>query len=372
MSAARLDFGGMCRIAVFRALQLGDLLCAVPALRALRHAAPQARITLIGLPWAKGFVERYAMLVDDFMEFPGYPGMPESAPRPQALPQFLAAARERRFDLALQLHGSGGLTNPLVAQLGAARSAGFYLAGEPCPDPATHALWQPREHEVLRCLRLLEQLGVASQGDHLQFPLQPADRAELAELVRAAPGLRPGGYVCIHPGARLPSRRWPPQRFAEVADGLAAAGWTVAVTGSADERALTSAVLEAMRSPAIDLTGRTSLGALAALIGGARLLVCNDTGVSHVAAAVGTRSVVVCSGADPARWAPLDGARHLVLHADVPCRPCAHHACPIGHPCALMVGAEQVLAHALRLSGARDLQAHLQALSQPSKDWAEP
>jgi len=353
MTVARLDVGGMRRIAVFRALQLGDLLCSVPALRALRKAAPQARITLIGLPWASSFVERFAMYVDDFMMFPGHPGMPETDPQPQAMPRFLAEARARGFDLALQLHGSGGLTNPLTLSLGAGRSAGFYLAGEPCPDPGTFVLWDPGEHEVLRYLRLLWRLGIPPQGEHLEFPLRQSDRAELGCVLR---GLQAGSYVCIHPGARLPSRRWPPQRFAEAADCLAKTGLSVIVTGSADEQPLTSAVLEAMQAPAIDLTGRTSLGALAALISRARLLVCNDTGVSHVAAAVGTSSIVVCSGADPGRWAPLDWRRHHVLYADVPCRPCVHAVCPIGHPCALGVGTGKVLEAARRLCG--DLMLH--------------
>ena len=348
MNEAGLDFAGMQRIAVFRALQLGDLLCTVPALRALRKAAPHAQITLVGLPWAAGFVERYRMFVDDFIAFPSYPGMPETEAQPQALPlpRFYAEARAREFDLALQLHGSGGLTNPLTLAMGARRTAGFYLAGEPCPDPGTFALWDSSEHEVLRYLRLLSLLGVASAGAQLEFPLRSEDHAELA---RALPGLEPGSYVCIHPGARLPSRRWPPERFARVADGLAADGWNVIVTGAADERALTAAVIATMQAPAIDLTGHTSLGALAALLAGARLLVCNDTGVSHVAAAVGAPSVVVCSGADPGRWAPLDRERHRVLYADVPCRPCAHQVCPIGHPCATGVASASVLASAAAL-----------------------
>src|SRR3954462_1198918 len=113
------------RIAVFRALQLGDMLCAVPALLALSAAYPRARITLIGLPWAKSFVERYSQLIDDLCIFPGAVGFPEQAESDARLPAFFAAARERNFDLAIQLHGSGGVANDILFELGARQCAGF-------------------------------------------------------------------------------------------------------------------------------------------------------------------------------------------------------------------------------------------------------
>jgi ADP-heptose:LPS heptosyltransferase len=337
-------------IAVLRALQLGDMLCAVPALRALRGAWPQARLTLIGLRWAREFAARFSRYVDDFIEFPGFPGLPERACDPRAFTAFLADAQDRGFDLALQLHGDGRLTNAVTALLGARHCAGFFPRGGACPDPARFLPWEPREHEVLRPLRLLERLGAAGTGIELEFPLDEIDRSELAHLGRTF-RLRPGHYVCVHPGAQLPSRRWPPERFARVADALAAEGHAVVLTGTAGEAAITCAVAGAMRARPLDLTGRTSLGALGALIAKARLLVCNDTGVSHIAAATKTPSVVVSCGADTARWSPLDPARHRVLAYGLVCRPCGHAACPYGHECAQGVEADAAIAEARALLG---------------------
>jgi ADP-heptose:LPS heptosyltransferase len=352
------------RIAVFRALQLGDLLCATPALRAIRAGWPDAEITLIGLPWARDFVRRYDCL-DDFIEFPGFPGLPERVPQFSGLPAFFAAAHARDFDLAIQLHGSGALTNPLVGMLGARRCAGFFAAGDDCPDAETFLLWpDDGEPEVRRLLALAERLGAPACGEEIELPILPDEAYACARLLQALPGGRKG-YACIHPGARLASRRWLPERFAEVADRLHANGLAIVLTGTESEAPLVAAVAEGMRAPAIDLTGRTSLGTLAALAAAAELVVCNDTGMSHVAAAVGTPSVVVCSGADPRRWRPLDGARHRVLWHPVPCRPCGYEACPTGHECAAGVSADAAVAEALALLALPSLRTIRPARHRP-------
>jgi ADP-heptose:LPS heptosyltransferase len=159
----------------------------------------------------------------------------------------------------------------------------------------------------------------------------------------------------VHPGARLRSRRWPQERFAAVLRQLAADGWRCVLTGSVGERALAAAVCAQMpprlRSLLIDATGHSTLGGFAALVANARAVIANDTGISHIAAATGTPSVIVSSGGDAARWAPLDRVRHRVFAHEVACRPCAHECCPIGHPCALGVGVEPVLAAVRGLLG---------------------
>jgi ADP-heptose:LPS heptosyltransferase len=332
------------RIAVFRALVLGDLLCAVPALRALRRAYPESTITLIGLRWAGSLVQRLDC-VDELMPFPGFPGLPETPPDVAALPGFLAAAQARRFDLALQMHGSGTLTNPLVATLGARRNAGFHGPGAYRPDPQLFIPWPEQGHEIERCLALTDALQLPRQGTQLEFPLRAQDRQRLKALW---PQHAPGRYVVVHPGSQLPSRRWPVERFARVADALARAGWTVVVTGTAGEAGLAAALRRICPAPVVDLVGRTDLWTLGALLEGARLLVSNDTGVSHVAAALGTPSVVVSLGSDVRRWAPLDRERHRVLWRELPCRPCGHATCPTAHECAA-IGADEALRAAFDL-----------------------
>ena len=299
-------------VVVLRALPgLGDLLCAVPALRALRAALPDAHVAVIGLPAARLLLERFDRYVDELIDFPGYPGLPERPYDPDRLARFLAALRRRRFDLALQLHGSGERTNELVSRLGARATAGFTRT-DPTPlEPARSLPFSELEPEPVRNLQLVRHLG-GDGGPELEFPVRDSDRARLDLL--ASP-LLDGAYAVLHPGASRTDRRWPVERFAEVADMLAAKGLHVVLTGSEGERAVTHALARRMRARAVDLAGRTDLGALAALLDGSSLVVCNDTGVSHLAAAVRARSVVVVTTSNPARWAPLDRRLHRTVRA---------------------------------------------------------
>lgn len=302
-------------IAVVRALGgLGDVLCAVPALKRLRHAYPTARVSYYGMPQVAGVVARYPKLVDRFVEFPGFPGVVEAPFAVDRFGDFLAQQRASgRYDLALQLHGSGSVTNVFTAMLDARRMAGFYVPG----------LWQPegtflpfpdRLPEVERWLTLMDALGLKHGEDSLDLPLTDEDRQDLAAV---APDLGPG-YAVLHAGASDPRRRWPPEHFARAGDLLTKAGLEVVLTGTASEVAIVAEVEAAMTARPRNLCGRTSLGAAAALIAGAQLVVTNDTGTSHMAAALGTPSVVIFIASDPARWAPLNRARHRVVGRGVP------------------------------------------------------
>jgi len=330
------------RVAVVRALQLGDMLCTVPALRSLRRALPDAHVTLIGLPWASEFASRYSNYIDDFLEFPGFPGIPERPMDPAAIVDFLARAQQRRFDLAIQLHGSGSFINPFTQLLGAKRTAGFYLPGDYCPDAGSFMPWPGAGHEIERLSSLVRFLGGPDCGDELEFPLSRDDRGEAYALLKQH-NLHAGSYVCLHPGGRNLSRRWSLEKYARVAEWLDLKGYRVIVTGAPFEADLASKLQELTRCEIVNAAGRTGLGGMAALLTGARLLVSNDTGASHIASAVRTPSVIVVLGSEPARWAPLDTHRHRTVMKPVECRPCGYYECPIGFHCERQVEPSDVI-----------------------------
>jgi ADP-heptose:LPS heptosyltransferase len=307
------------RIAVLRALPgLGDLLCAVPALRSIRAAHPSARVTLVGLPSAGWFVQRYPGLVDDLLEVEGVAGLPEVPADPVKALAFFRRAQSRRFDLALQLHGSGTTSNPLLTMLGARHQVTAHRPGEWLP-PGTSVAYPEGQPEIARLLTVTAAAACPPVGDDIELPVCEGED-QVAEALLDEAGLGSTSYVCLHPGASRPERRWPPDRFAATADHLARQGLPVVLTGSSGEQPLVHRVVGMMQHrpgcQVVDLAGRTSIGVLGALYRRARLVLTNDTGASHVAAAVRAPSVVVFGSDEPHRWAPLDAERHCRVTGD--------------------------------------------------------
>ncbi|MGI5835080.1 MAG: glycosyltransferase family 9 protein [Chloroflexota bacterium] len=312
-TAPHLPLNDVQRIVVVRALHLGDFLCSVPALRALKERFPQAELTYIGLPWAKEVVRRYHY-IDRFLEFPGYRGLEGTLSDPVATSQFFIEARSYRYDLAIQMHGDGRISNSFTARLGARFSLGYRILGSRQPRQLDLELaFMSNVHEIFRWLRLVGFLG-AQGSPQLEFPLVAEDEVEM-ETVAYSFGIdleKP--IVMLHSGAKESAKRWPPEAFSEAGDRLAEQlGAQIAITGSHDEIPLGRAVAERMRNRAHLLSGRTSLGGLAALLSRATLLITNDSGPSHLAAALGIPSVVLFGPTKPAIWAPLDRSIHKAL-----------------------------------------------------------
>jgi len=297
------------KIAIFRALQLGDMLCAVPAIRALRHAFPQAEISLIGLPWADSFVQRFNKYIDRHIVFPGYPGLPEQPFSQPAWNRFAAQMQEEQFDCILQMQGNGTIVNDMLLQLHARRLAGFHR--HDCRmDAELFVEYPEKPHEVMRHLLLMKHLGIRDQGVQLEFPLTEQEEMTLQQVAPFA-GSEP--YVCVHPGSRDTARQWQPCYFAALADYCAEHGYRVVLTGTREERYLTDYVAGLMQHESLNLAGKTSLGVVAALIKHADLLIANCTGVSHIAAATQTPSIIISMDGEPHRWGPMNQELHYVF-----------------------------------------------------------
>ena len=298
------------KIAIFRALQLGDMLCSIPAIRALRNAYPQAHITLIGLPWAKALTERFPHYFNAFRSFPGYPGLPEQPFAPKAFTTFLMQVQQEEYDLILQMQGNGSLTNSLAALFNGKHTAGFYLPHHYCPNKELFLEYPTHLHEIERHIALMQKLSITALGTQLEFPLTAKDEEELVQLQLPIEHKR---YVCLHSGSRDKNRQWPPEHFAALADYCATQGLSIVLTGTSGELDIVNEVARHMQHQPLIAAGKTSIGAVAALIKNALLLISNCTGVSHIAAAVETPSIIVSMDGEPHRWAPLNKDLHPTI-----------------------------------------------------------
>ncbi|TQS45937.1 glycosyltransferase family 9 protein [Cryptosporangium phraense] len=270
------------RVLVLRALGLGDLLTAVPALRGLRRALPDAEIVLAApdrfaaVALASGAVDRVLPTTAPGRSVP--PVLPWDGPAP---------------DVAVDLHGNGLPSRQVLRALSPGAVLGWALPGFDGP------MWREDEHERVRWCRMLEWYGVECDPLDLRIG-EPAGN----------------GPVVLHPGADAGSRRWPPDRFAAVARELARAHVPVVITAGRGERALAESVAADAGLPAdavLGGTGDLGFSDLVRLIGAARAVVVGDTGIAHLATALGTPSVVLFGPVSPALWGPPPDVRHRIL-----------------------------------------------------------
>ncbi len=317
------------KVVLLRASRIGDFLCATPALRALRAALPEAEVTMITLPLLQELVERSPYL-DRFMAFPGFPGIAEQFFDARSTVHFFQEMQEERFDLAVQMQGSGVYSNPFMLMLGARLTAGFVRGGDPAGRLDAALPMSQEVHEIRQMLAMTSFLDAPAQGEETEFPLWPEDHAVAEELLMGAE--RP--LIGLHPAARDATRRWALERFAAVGTELRRRyGGTIVILGDCQERDAGEILVQRMDGSCLNLAGKTSLVQLGGVIAKLAVLVTNDTGPAHIAYALGTPTVMIFGSANPKRYAPLKSGPYRILIHDVPCRPCGYSTCPIGYEC---------------------------------------
>ena len=325
------------RILVIRFSSMGDVVLTSPVTRELSRIFPDAELDFLTH-------EDYAPLA---RALPGVADVQCFEPGP-GLWRLVSSLREKRYDLVIDLHGS--LRSWLVTMAGVAGRVLRYdkrrlarmaiVRGSRRSGSGSGSGSVP--HTVDRYLATIDGLDATGPSRHgggqdaveKRLPELKVDARAAAAVEERLAGAGIGPEVPllgVAPGASHGPKRWPPERFARVADQVAGSrGMGVLLLGSEGDRPVAGEVAGAMESPVVDWTGTTDLALLPAAVRRCGLLVGNDSGPMHVATAVGTPAIGVFGATHPRLgFAPL-GPADAAVTLDLPCSPCSLHG---NRPC---------------------------------------
>ena len=356
------SFGGFPEapaILLLKVDHIGDFVTALEAVTKIRSAWPRASLTLVCASWNKEFAEATGVF-DRVLAFDFYPpahavGRARSPTLEENLSRFAALALGA-FDLAVDLRHELD-TRPLLLRANATYKAGFSTG----PDCEGLDLVVPELETTARASRSFVPFQAAARltllADAVIATFKGPDGARPLDALRASSegaAFQPGErYVVISSAAGAALRRWPVERWGELARRLVGEGYKIAFVGGENEQAaLDALVRELPAGAALNLAGRLAFKGLARVLADAALFAGNDTGVTHFAAYLGVPTVAVYSGVcDPNVWMPR-GRRVLMLRASAPCSPCHQrdlHECKRSVPCIFEVGVADVFGSAQEL-----------------------
>lgn len=333
------------RILVVMPNWYGETLFTTPLLRALRRQRPEAWVAALGLRRA-GEILVHNPDVNAFIEF----AEPKGLDAVFGCRPLIARLRGERFDAAFLLRPSFSRAL-LLARAGIPVRVGFahpksaWLLTHRAPLP-------PRQrHKALEYLPLLSAAGLHAEEGAFRYVVSDVER-EGARQRLAQLGLADRPFAVVHPGANWAHKRWPADRFAALADRLAASGTPVLITGGPDDAALLNAVQGRMRQTAASTAGTATLRQTAACFERAALVITNDTGMAHVAAALGRPLLALFGPTSPAYTGPIgEPSRTRVLHHSgcCPAIPCLKPEALPPHPGMMSISVEEAYTAAQEL-----------------------
>jgi lipopolysaccharide heptosyltransferase II len=331
---------------------IGDAVISLPALEALRDRFPASEIVLVSRPWVSEVYWHCPSALRQIIYDPegkhrGRRGL-ENLVRDLKSEHFdLAVLFQNAFQAAWMVWRAG-----IPARVGYARDGRGPLLTEAPPVPPRGAYG----HEAYYYLQLLFRAGLIERPE----PVKPLEQARLAlreaELTWAAKRLQmmrldgPRFLIGVHPGASFgPAKRWPPERFAALADRMIGElHANVLIFGSAAEAPLAETIARGMKHAPTVLAGKTTLTQMLALLAHCQLVITNDSGPMHLTAALGLPLVAVFGSTDERATGPLSLHARVVKYP-VACSPCGLPNCPIDFRCMQSVTVEDVSNAALEL-----------------------
>jgi len=344
------------KILIVKLSAIGDVLHTLPALCALRRHRPRARIDWVveaaAADLLRGHPDLDRIIVSRRRTW--LRDLGDRRRRAAALDgmrRFLAELRRTRYDLVLDFQAL--LKSALVVALARGRSRVGFDRGLAHMEHSYHVLDRRiappsmEVHALERNLMMIRALGVPARRVEYRLAMGPAEERAVDRLLGGLD--RRGPLVAVNPVAQWPTKLWPEARFAALAGRLQARyDARVVLTGGSGDREAVGRIAAGMARPALDLAGRTSLRALAALYRRARCVISTDTGPMHLAAAVGTPVVALFGPTAPWRTGP-HGAGHQVVRAPAVCAPCFKRRCIAGG-CMDRIPVERVMAAVARLN----------------------
>jgi heptosyltransferase II len=326
---------------------VGDAIMALPALRAVRARFAGDEIAILARPYVADLYREQG-ICDRLIAYDStgeHSGIARGG-------QLARELRGQKFDIALLLQNAFDAAW-IVWRAGIAKRIGYARDGRSLL--LTDAVKVPRageipSHEMFYYLELLRRVGwIEGLPDEnaIRFDVSDAKRRRGAEILLEA-GARPHALrIAIGGGASFGAARcWAPERFAEAANRLAEQNDAdVVLFGTGGEAAVTGAIAQKLRRPAIDLTGKTAIAELPGTLSQCHLFIGNDSGVMHVAAAVGLPVVGIFGPTDPFGTAPATLRRAIVQEKPY-CSPCFLRRCPTDHRCMTAIASDAVVAAA--------------------------
>ena len=352
---SRQDQAEIKRIVVRTPNWVGDAVMSLPALHQLRQLFRSADITLVAPPGtADIFID--ADFADSVLK------------ARRGISGVITGAREwkaGRFDLAVLLQNAfaAAMTAflarvPVRIGYDTDRRGALLTTAVPLPD------WRHERHESFYYLNIVTELERLAFGTSSiattapRFDLRVSDERKKSVRVildqAGTPLNKPLAVLC--PGSvNSRAKRWPVERYAELADRLIESGMTVVLIGSPGEIGVTNELMARVKCQPIALTGKTSVAQAAAIISIADVLVTNDTGPAHLGAALNTPTLVIFGPTNPLTTYPFSEAGQIIRHPP-DCAPCMLRDCPIDHRCMTAITPQEVFEHVTRLMKARASQ----------------
>ena len=300
---------------------IGDMILLTPALRALKRTYPQSYLALLVRPLVADLMKTCPYLDEVIVDTKS-----NGIGRVQSLFRLARRIRRKRFNLAVVLHPTS-LRNALIPffagvplRIGSNVGGRGVLLSKSCADDS-------QIHEVNRYLQVLQLININEPASGLEFWHTDADHRAVDHILSDCNVLPQDNIIGINLGTTWGTKSWALDRFAAVIAGIQSRfEGAIILTGSNSEVGMGKELQELIKTPIINLIGKTTILQLGALIERCNLFLTCDSGPMHIAAAVGTPTIALFGPTNPLRHRPY-GEGHHVVEKKVSCRPCYKRRC---------------------------------------------